>query len=180
MWPNPQETEDLVTFAEEILSRKINFLCSAIDDFLASFESAFCMKTVTSRLFKIYLKRRENHTVSFVPRLAEYQYKWIIENSNSKSRNNSQFMAILWPLFSDIRSAWRKVNYICWKRLVLVHFRRFYENMYITALLCIWTYFYFAWKGFLETLNVKCLFVFIRFQRDLEAVAQRCSVKRCL
>ena len=29
MWPNPLETADLVTFAEEILDRKLHFLCSA-------------------------------------------------------------------------------------------------------------------------------------------------------
>ena len=29
MWPNPQETADLVTFTEEILNGKIHFLCSA-------------------------------------------------------------------------------------------------------------------------------------------------------
>ena len=28
MWPNPQETTDLVTFTEEILNRKLHFLCS--------------------------------------------------------------------------------------------------------------------------------------------------------
>ena len=28
MWPNPQETADLVTFAEEILNGKLHFLCS--------------------------------------------------------------------------------------------------------------------------------------------------------
>ena len=28
MWPNPQETADLVTFAEEILNAKFHFLCS--------------------------------------------------------------------------------------------------------------------------------------------------------
>ena len=28
MWPNLQETADLVTFTEEILDRKIHFLCS--------------------------------------------------------------------------------------------------------------------------------------------------------
>ena len=28
MWPNPQETADLVTFTEEILNRKLHFLCS--------------------------------------------------------------------------------------------------------------------------------------------------------
>ena len=28
MWPNPQETEDLVTFTEEILNGKLHYLCS--------------------------------------------------------------------------------------------------------------------------------------------------------
>ena len=28
MWPNPQETTDLVTFTEEILNGKLHFLCS--------------------------------------------------------------------------------------------------------------------------------------------------------
>ena len=28
MWPNPQETAYLVTFAEEILNGKLHFLCS--------------------------------------------------------------------------------------------------------------------------------------------------------
>ena len=35
MWPNPQETADLVTFTEEILNRKLQFLCSGF------FESPF-------------------------------------------------------------------------------------------------------------------------------------------
>ena len=30
MWPNPQETEDLVTFTEEILNGKLHFLCSEL------------------------------------------------------------------------------------------------------------------------------------------------------
>ena len=29
MWPNPQEIVNLVTFTEEILNGKLNFLCSA-------------------------------------------------------------------------------------------------------------------------------------------------------
>ena len=29
MWPNPQETADLVTFTEDILNGKLHFLCSA-------------------------------------------------------------------------------------------------------------------------------------------------------
>ena len=28
MWPNPQETDDMVTFTEEILNGKLHFLCS--------------------------------------------------------------------------------------------------------------------------------------------------------
>ena len=32
MWPNQQETEDLVTFTEEILNGKLHFLCSVIFD----------------------------------------------------------------------------------------------------------------------------------------------------
>ena len=28
MWPNPQETADLVTFTEKILNGKLHFLCS--------------------------------------------------------------------------------------------------------------------------------------------------------
>ena len=30
MWPNGQETADLLTFTEEILNRKLHFLCSGI------------------------------------------------------------------------------------------------------------------------------------------------------
>ena len=34
MWPNRQETVDLVTFTEEILNGKLHFLCSACCDLL--------------------------------------------------------------------------------------------------------------------------------------------------
>ena len=30
MWPNPQESADLVTFTGEILNEKLDFLCSEI------------------------------------------------------------------------------------------------------------------------------------------------------
>ena len=32
MWPNPQETADLVTFTEEILNGKLHFLCSEVQE----------------------------------------------------------------------------------------------------------------------------------------------------
>ena len=31
MWPNPQETADLVTFTEETVNGKLYFLCSVTD-----------------------------------------------------------------------------------------------------------------------------------------------------
>ena len=34
MWPNPQETADLVTLTEEILNDKLEFLCSEGPDYL--------------------------------------------------------------------------------------------------------------------------------------------------
>ena len=34
MWPNPQDTADLVTFTEEILNGKLHFLCSGTGKFL--------------------------------------------------------------------------------------------------------------------------------------------------
>ena len=38
MWPNPQETADLVTFTEEILNGKLHFLCAVfIDSTIISF-----------------------------------------------------------------------------------------------------------------------------------------------
>ena len=33
MWPNPQETVDLVTFTEELLNEKLHFLCSEQDSY---------------------------------------------------------------------------------------------------------------------------------------------------
>ena len=36
MWPNPQFSADLVTFTEQILNRKLHFLCSVIADFIYS------------------------------------------------------------------------------------------------------------------------------------------------
>ena len=32
MWPNSQETADLVTFTEEVLNEKSNFLCSETEN----------------------------------------------------------------------------------------------------------------------------------------------------
>ena len=31
MWPNPQETADLITFTEEIFNGKLHFLCTVLN-----------------------------------------------------------------------------------------------------------------------------------------------------
>ena len=43
MWPNPQETADLVTFTEEILNGKLHFLCSVMETLmtLAGFQKSY-------------------------------------------------------------------------------------------------------------------------------------------
>ena len=40
MCPNSQQTADLVTFTEEILNRKLHFLCSATLQFLVTWMTA--------------------------------------------------------------------------------------------------------------------------------------------
>ena len=42
MWPNPQFPADLVTFTEEILNRKFQFLCSDFLEFLSSIMQKNC------------------------------------------------------------------------------------------------------------------------------------------
>ena len=50
MWPNPEETADLVTFIEEILNGKLHFLCSACSQGIITkiFVSAVLMTSVFS------------------------------------------------------------------------------------------------------------------------------------
>ena len=69
MWPNTQESADLVTFTEdaaEILNGKLHFLCSAVQKvchkqlelfFWASYNSLALNLTVTNYPFRRYLLR---------------------------------------------------------------------------------------------------------------------------
>ena len=52
MWPNPQETPDLVTFNEEILNRKLHFLCSVLILSFTIFEEL----SLAQRFFKLSKK----------------------------------------------------------------------------------------------------------------------------
>ena len=61
MWPNPQETADLVTFIEEIHNGKLHFLCN---DNFKPFLTAPLLNNQTSKLsatigFEIYLEKWE-------------------------------------------------------------------------------------------------------------------------
>ena len=63
MWPNQQETADLVTFAEEILNWKLHFLCSVIVD-KSSLELEGC---VSYTIRQTFLSRSRENT---------YRCKW--------------------------------------------------------------------------------------------------------
>ena len=49
MWPNPQETPDLITFTEEILNGKLYFLCSIFKAMTEIFA-----KYLTVKIHKIF------------------------------------------------------------------------------------------------------------------------------
>ena len=59
MWPNPQETKDLVTFTEEILNRKFHFLCSDSTSILAgNFVDFMLSKIIFERNSEIVDKKQ--------------------------------------------------------------------------------------------------------------------------
>ena len=60
MWPNPQETAGLVTFTEDILHRKLYFLCSvcAIND--ANKFSKVC-KYIYPKQFELNIEHQDTH-----------------------------------------------------------------------------------------------------------------------
>ena len=52
MWPNPQETVEMATFTEEILNRKLHFLCSDMWEYSRIFYAVNCMKV--KKVVKLY------------------------------------------------------------------------------------------------------------------------------
>ena len=52
MWPNPQFSADLVTFTEEILTRKLHFLCRENSDLI------YYTVNLMTHIFKIMVKYR--------------------------------------------------------------------------------------------------------------------------
>ena len=55
MWPNSQETADLVAFAEELLNEKLHFLCSVV--------SQQCYKTQHRN--RIFCKEKEQAKLKY-------------------------------------------------------------------------------------------------------------------
>ena len=116
-----------------------------------SFESVFCIKTVKSRLFKKHLERRKSQErfclpISWLHMSVQINY-WKLQFCrcrSSKSMKNT-LLAVLWPLFFRYSERIKKVNYKYWKKLVLIHVRRYYKNMYMTAFSRFVTYFSFSW-----------------------------------
>ena len=58
MWPNPQETADLVTITEEILNRKLHYLCSAVfsEDADGNVDIEFLQHRKEVEIFLLYQK----------------------------------------------------------------------------------------------------------------------------
>ena len=110
-----------------------------------SFESVLCMKTV----WKIFEKKKIADTLLLFSWLATYQWKKIIEKFNSVGAGAHKLGNSSYRYLESVK----KVNYIHWERLVLVHLKRYYKNMYITALLCFFDTFLFCFKGYSETLR---------------------------
>ena len=94
MWPNPQETTDLVTFTEEILNGKL-FLCSVIygsninENCFSDRSSADMNKTDAQNFFqhmKLYLQKFFNRfEKEFILALKErhiYDKKWYSNYNN--------------------------------------------------------------------------------------------------
>ena len=101
--------------------------------------------------------KEENRGHSFVSLLVGYiSVKKIIEKLNSdgvgahKVPKVVSFCTNFWLWFYRSYERVKKVSYIYWKSLVLVHLKRYYKKMYIIALSSFLTHFYFAWKGTLR------------------------------
>ena len=63
MWPNPQETADLVTFSEEILNGKLQFLCSVWHDHEYSSDAVqICVAIFAERIFTVNKAGSESKT----------------------------------------------------------------------------------------------------------------------
>ena len=56
MWPNPQETVDLVTFAEEILHVNLQFLCSVTKIWLERDISELWLQSIEVKKMLFVLK----------------------------------------------------------------------------------------------------------------------------
>ena len=73
MWPNPQETAEVVTFTEEILNGTLHFLCSggfseAYSEFSRTYKMELWLKTdkgfKSSNIFTKSTRRKSHHIVT--------------------------------------------------------------------------------------------------------------------
>ena len=92
MWPNPRETAYLVTFTEEILNRKLHFLCNSIYVGRLSF-------SISPDYFLLLFNRmtKQNDVfASFETSLTmstEVSYNWIFSVLNTSDTITSSFYA---------------------------------------------------------------------------------------
>ena len=119
----------------------------------SSFEIVFCMKTVESRLFKKYLKRRKLRAWFCISlawlHISEKNYRKLLFccGRSSWSRKSLTQSCLIFPIFGQ-----REMGklHISKKVLVLVHLKRYFKSMQIIALSSFLLGLYFAWKSTLK------------------------------
>ena len=81
MWPNPQESADMVTFTEENLIRKLNFLCSVLNRKVANSKNLKKKTNLISFYFFMFGKKRDFLGI-FCKTIYEDHIKWTIPSLN--------------------------------------------------------------------------------------------------
>ena len=79
MWPNPQETADLVTFTEEILNEKLHFCAVHLKEFTLMFHDI----DFSSVVFLKSLERKGKTLLLLLPELT-FQKNFFFRKSPSK------------------------------------------------------------------------------------------------
>ena len=87
MWPNPQETTDLVTFTKEILNEILYFLCRANND--PSYRRSLTLKCLIPLSHSwIYLKICQKiYTISLTHEIALFKWSDIQSDKRSGTSN---------------------------------------------------------------------------------------------
>ena len=84
MWPNTQFPADLITFAEEILNGKFNFLCSVLNHVIKNIAILIeKIKIIALKILKLYITEDDIFDLFYLPNHLEKFTNYL----NSKHKN---------------------------------------------------------------------------------------------